>query len=50
MRNKMGSEDFQKMMRHSREMLFDGLFHHPLTRSFLWIENKIILALKTSSV
>ena len=29
MRNKMGSEDFQKMMRHSREMLFSGLFHHP---------------------
>ena len=29
MRNKMGSEDFQKMMRHSREMPFDGLFHHP---------------------
>lgn len=29
MRNKMGSEDFQKMMRHSREMPFGGLFHHP---------------------
>lgn len=29
MRNKIGSENFQKMMRHSREMPFDGLFHHP---------------------
>ena len=29
MRNKMGSEDFQKMMRHSREMPFGGLFLHP---------------------
>ena len=29
MRNKMGSVDFQKMMRHSREMPFGGLFHHP---------------------
>lgn len=29
MRNKMGSEDFQKMIRHSREILFGGLFHHP---------------------
>ena len=26
-RNKIGSENFQKMMRHSREMPFDGLFH-----------------------
>ena len=34
MRNKMGSEDFQKMMRHSREMLFDGLFHHPFDQEF----------------
>lgn len=29
MRNKMDSEDFKKMMRHSREMPFGGLFHHP---------------------
>lgn len=29
MRNKMGSKDFKKMMRHSREMPFGGLFHHP---------------------
>ena len=29
LRNKMGSENFQKMMRYSREMPFGGLFHHP---------------------
>ena len=29
MRNKMGSKDFKKMMRHSREMPFGGLLHHP---------------------
>lgn len=29
MRNKMGSKDFKKMMRHSREIPFGGLFHHP---------------------
>jgi DNA-binding MarR family transcriptional regulator len=29
MRNKMGSEDFQKMMRHSREIPFGDLFYHP---------------------
>lgn len=29
MRNKMGSKDFKRMMRHSREMPFGGLFHHP---------------------
>lgn len=29
MRNKMDSKDFKKMMRHSREMPFGGLFHHP---------------------
>lgn len=29
MRNKMGSKDFKKMMRHSREIPFGGLFHYP---------------------